>query len=55
VTFYHWLGADAEPIADETPHEYRITDNPDGGFTAENIEADGFITIHPKITTPPSA
>lgn len=56
MTYYHWLGIDAEPIADETdtPDHWIITEHDDGRISGENIEADGFITLHPKIQTPPT-
>jgi hypothetical protein len=55
VTHFFWLGIDALPPEADEDAQYTVTDNPDGGFTAEPIEADGFITIHPKlIQTPPS-
>jgi hypothetical protein len=55
VTHFFWLGIDALPPEADEDAQYTITDNPDGGFTAELIEADGFITTHPKlIQTPPS-
>lgn len=50
MSYYHWLGIEAEQF-----EQWETTDNPDGGFTAERIEADGFITIHPElIQTPPT-
>jgi hypothetical protein len=39
VSYMFWLGIDGEP--DDTP--------------PDNTEADGFITIHPQVPTPPSA
>jgi hypothetical protein len=55
VTYYHWLGIDAEPPLADEDAQYTIEEHPNGGFTASLIENDGFITIHPKlIQTPPS-
>jgi hypothetical protein len=41
VSYFHWLGADAEAYEDDT--EYTVSDD----ATFEWVEADGFTTIHP--------
>ena len=50
MTYYHWLGIEAEQF-----EQYQIEDHPGGGFTGTLIEDDGYITIHPElIQTPPT-
>lgn len=48
MSYYFWLGAEADLLADEQA-QYTITDNPDGGFTATLIEDDGDITLYPTL------
>jgi hypothetical protein len=49
VTHFFWLGIDALPPEADEDAQYEITEHADGGFTAELIEADGFITLHPTL------
>lgn len=50
MTYYHWLGKDAEALENRRrDEEYFCHEVRAAWAERQRIEADGFVTIHPRL------